>query len=65
MSKDYKKFFKAVEDSRVQAYYLGEVCNFEVEGLYQAFKARLIDELVADIKDCSTCANLTERDDQD
>jgi len=32
---DYKEFFKAMEDSR----------DFEVEELYQAFKARLIDEL--------------------
>lgn len=43
--RDYKEFFKAMENSSRQTYDLGSVQHFEVEEMYQAFKARLIDEL--------------------
>lgn len=58
-----EEFFKLMENTRVQAYYMGEVVHFDIEEMYQAFKARLINELVVDIEHCSTQALLTETDD--
>ena len=57
-----EEFFKSMADFRVKGYYLGEVQHFDVEDLYQAFKARLINELVVDIEHCSTQALLSEAD---
>ena len=45
--KDYEEFFKSMEFHNVETEvrFHGDKSSFKVEELYQAFKARLIDEL--------------------
>ena len=43
--KDYEEFFKSMEDYRIETRFYENGGSFEIEELYQAFKARLIDEL--------------------
>jgi len=42
---EYNQFFKAFKDDVVPTYCFGVQSSFEIENLYQAFKARLLEEL--------------------
>jgi hypothetical protein len=46
--KDYEKFFSRMADYTIESRFYENGESFQVEELYEAFKARLIHELVVD-----------------
>ena len=42
---DYSEFFKRMEDYRIESRFYENGASFEIEELYQAFKARVYEEL--------------------
>lgn len=46
---DYKEFFEHHGDDTIKAKGGGCTSHLYIEDLYQAFKARIVDELVADL----------------
>lgn len=46
MSEGYEKFFEKMKDYRVESKFFENQESFEIEELYQAFKARFMDEVL-------------------
>ena len=55
---DYNEFFKRMEDYRIETRFYENCASFEIEALYQAFKARSYDELkdqiISDVQEMLT-----------
>lgn len=58
---DWEKFFKEHEDYTVRAGYYKNSRTFSLEELYQAFKARLQQELMVDVPGTSHYGLLQDR----
>lgn len=62
---DWEKFFKEHKDYTVMAGFYENRRDFSLEDLYQAFKARLRQELMVDVHGVSNYGLLVERHDGD
>ena len=58
----YEKFFNKMVDYRIETRFYENGESFEVEELYQAFKARLIAELAVSAPDLRTLGLIVEKD---
>lgn len=57
---EYKAFFDKFKDDAVETHCFGFQSSFSIEDLYQAFKARLIAELLVDVHNSPTYGNLKD-----
>lgn len=60
MIADYQQFFSDMDDFRIEGRFYENGQSFTIEELYQAFKARMIAELVVDVPGASHYGRLED-----